>query len=69
MTKHILVEVRNYPQDNLDFYIATIYVENKYIISSKGELLETVMSDIYGELSEIIRDFTGRGFTVEIKEK
>jgi len=68
MIKHIQVEVKSYPQENLDFYIATLSVEGKYIIASKGEVLDTVMSDIYGEVATITRDFTSRGFKVEVIE-
>lgn len=73
MIKNILVKVQNLPDGNKDFYIATIYTFNGekplYVISCKGSDLDKVMSDTYEEVGGLVRDFTGRGFEVRIREE
>ena len=73
MIKTLVVRVSNFPDGDEDFYLATLYNldggEEVYIISSKGEDLDRVMSSIYAEVGEIARDFTSRGFEVRIIER
>jgi len=74
MVKNIIVKVANFPNSNKrDFFIATIYIGNNgaemYYISSKGEILNRVMEDIYKEVGALIRDYTARGFSVKVVEK
>ena len=73
MIKTLVVRVSNFPDGDKDFYIATLYNldggEETYIISSKGQGLDSVMSSIYSEVGRIARDFTSRGFEVRIIER
>jgi len=72
MVKTLVVRV-SYSDGDEDFYIATLYNldggEETYIISSKGQGLDSVMSSIYSEVGRIARDFTSRGFEVRIIER
>jgi len=73
MVKILVIRVSNFPEGDKNFYIATLYHlyrgEEVYIISSKGEGLDSVMSSIYSEVGRIARDFTSRGFEVKIIER
>ena len=72
MVKTLVVRV-SYSDEDEDFYIATLYNlyrgEEVYIISCKGQGLDSVMSSIYSEVGRIARDFTSRGFEVRIIER
>ncbi len=72
MVKTLVVRV-SYSDRDEDFYIATLYNlyrgEEVYIISCKGQGLDSVMSSIYSEVGRIARDFTSRGFEVRIIER
>jgi len=73
MVKTLVIRVSNFPDGDEDFYIATLYNlyrgEEVYIISCKGQGLDSVMSSIYSEVGRIARDFTSRGFEVRIIER
>ena len=72
MVKTLVVRV-SYSDGDEDFHIATLYNlyrgEEVYIISCKGQGLDSVMSSIYSEVGRIARDFTSRGFEVRIIER